>query len=308
MLIGLDWGTSNCRAFLIGRNGAIAASRAAPRGILSVQNGDFAAALTDLVGDWLDAHPDAPALLSGMVGSRQGWIEAPYVALPAGADEIAARLAPLAFPRPVAIVPGVVGPALAGGCDVMRGEETQIIGALDLLGVGDGVLCLPGTHSKWAEVVGGRIVRFATFMTGEVYGVLRAHSILGRLMQDDAPNAEAFAVGLARAEGPGGLLHQLFGARTEGLFGDIPPAALGSFLSGLLIGHEVASARAAMAAARVILVGAADLSMRYAAALGAGGVETVKVAGDGAAARGLWRIAQRAGTAASSLRGPGKPG
>lgn len=308
MLIGVDWGTSNCRAFLIGPAGDVLETRAAPCGILSVRSGGFADAFTDLVGDWLSAYPQAPALLSGMIGSRQGWTEAPYVELPAGAGEIAKKLMLLALARPAAIVPGLAGPALAGGRDVMRGEETQIVGALDLLGISDGVLCLPGTHSKWVEVAGGRIVRFATFMTGEIYGVLRAHSILGRLMEDGPHDPATFAAGVARAERPGGLLHQLFGVRTEGLFGALAPKSLISFLSGLLIGHEIVHASMAMPAQSVVLVAAADLADRYAAALDRRGIEAIRVAGEKAAVRGLWRIALASEAMASALQASRHPG
>lgn len=307
-MIGVDWGTSNCRAFLMAPDGIVVEARAAASGILSIPNGDFAGAFRDLVGDWLAEHPDAPVLLSGMIGSRQGWAEAPYVGLPAGVAEIAARVVPLAFDRPVAIVPGLVGSALAGGRDVIRGEETQIVGAMELLGVTEGVFCLPGTHSKWVEVADARIVRFATFMTGEAYSVLRAHSILGRLMQDGPYDAPAFAAGVARADQEGGLLHHLFGVRTEGLFGTLSPSALGSLLSGILIGHEVAHAGVAMPARRVALVGAADLVARYAVALAARGTETVTIQGDAAAARGLWRIALHGNEMASALRGRRNPG
>jgi 2-dehydro-3-deoxygalactonokinase len=295
-LIGLDWGTSNCRAFRIASDGAVQETRAAAKGILAVENGDFAAAFTALVGDWLDAHPEAPVLMSGMIGSRQGWVEAPYAELPADAAALAAALAPVPFAkRAVKIVPGLAGEALSGGRDVMRGEETQIIGALAALDGRSGVLCLPGTHSKWVAVECGRIMRFATFMTGEVYGVLREHSILGRLMEGDAHDPAAFADGIARGRGQGGLLHQLFAVRTDGLFGTKAPAGLASFLSGLLIGHEVRAARAAMPTAQVVLVGAAALTTRYRAALAAESVGAVIVAGDEAAVRGLSDIAQKAG-------------
>lgn len=293
-LIGLDWGTSNCRAFRIAHDGAVLETREAARGILAVEDGDFAGAFAALVGDWRKAHPQAPVLMSGMIGSRQGWAEAPYVELPADAVTLAAALAPV--PGDVArIVPGLAGPALAGGRDVMRGEETQIVGALDALDGGSGVLCLPGTHSKWARVERGRIVSFATFMTGEVYGVLRAHSILGRLMQGDAHDAAAFADGIMRGRGEGGLLHQLFAVRTDGLFDAKPPAALASFLSGLLIGHEIRAARLAMPAATVVLVGAPALTRRYRDALAVERIGATIVAGDAAAARGLSYIARKAG-------------
>jgi 2-dehydro-3-deoxygalactonokinase len=120
----------------------------------------------------------------------------------------------------------------------MRGEETQVLGS----GV-EGTLCLPGTHSKWVEVANGRIVRFSTHMTGEVYAVLKQHSILGRMMEEGAPIPEAFHEGVRRSGDAGGLLHHLFGVRTRALMGELAPAASPSYLSGLLIGHELRTAR-----------------------------------------------------------------
>jgi 2-dehydro-3-deoxygalactonokinase len=235
-LIGLDWGTSNCRAFRIARDGAVLETRTAAQGILAVKDGNFAAAYEALVGDWLKAHA-APVLMCGMIGSRQGWIEAPYVELPADAEQLARNLIKVPGTN-AAIVPGLVGDALAGGRDVIRGEETQIVGALDA----DALYCLPGTHSKWVSVEQNSIVRFATFMTGEVYGVLRQHSILGRLMENEAHDDAAFSAGIERGRKAGGLLHQLFSVRTDGLFGAQLPTALASYLSGLLIGHELRAA------------------------------------------------------------------
>ncbi|HEX2115928.1 MAG TPA: 2-dehydro-3-deoxygalactonokinase [Alphaproteobacteria bacterium] len=291
-LIGLDWGTSNCRAFRIARDGAVLETRAAAQGILAVKNGDFAAAYEALIGDWLKAHA-VPVLMCGMIGSRQGWVEAPYVDLPAGAAQLACALAKVPG-QLAAIVPGLVGDALAGGRDVIRGEETQIVGALDPQ-EHDALYCLPGTHSKWVKVEGGRMVRFATFMTGEVYGVLRQHSILGRLMESETHDDRAFSAGIERGRSPGGLLHQIFSVRTEGLFGAMTPAALPSYLSGLLIGHELRAALAAFPAARIVLVGAPALTERYRAAIDREGRASATVAGEGAAAKGLWRIAEKAG-------------
>mgnify|MGYP002621309810 CR=1 FL=1 len=204
---------------------------------------------------------------------------------------------------------GIPSAALAGGDDVIRGEETQVIGALDIAGITDGVLCLPGTHSKWVVVEGRRIVRFATFMTGEIYGVLRAHSILGRLMTDDVHDPAAFTDGLARGHTAGGLLHQLFAVRTEGLFGRIDAKSLGSFMSGLLIGHEVRAALESMPSRHVVLVGAENLAKRYQTALAIANVGTTEVAGDVAAARGLWLVAARAGfESCLPLQAEPKPG
>lgn len=288
-LIGLDWGTSNCRAFRIARDGAVLETRTAAQGILAVKDAAFAAAYESLVGDWLKAHA-APVLMCGMIGSRQGWVEAPYVDLPADAGQLAHNLAQVPGTN-AAIVPGLVGDALAGGRDVIRGEETQIVGALDA----DALYCLPGTHSKWVSVEGGRIARFATFMTGEVYGVLVKHSILGRLMENEAHDDAAFSAGIERGRKAGGLLHQLFSVRTDGLFAAQPPAALASYLSGLLIGHELRAALAAFPAPRVVLVGAPGLTARYSTALEREGRASAAVSGDAAAAKGLWRIAEKAG-------------
>ena len=292
-LIGLDWGTTNARGFRFAVDGGLVETRERPLGILQVKDGAFAAAFATLVGDWRDAAPDAPVLMCGMIGSRQGWHEATYATLPAGGADLAATLARVpGVAGDVRIVPGATGAGLAGAPDVMRGEETQIVGALESGESGDALFVLPGTHSKWVEVRGGRIQRFATFMTGEVYAALRGHTILGRLMADGAEDEAGFAAGLARAREPGGLLHHLFSARTLGLFDRLKADALAPYLSGLLIGHEIAAARAAFGDGAVAIVGGATLARRYAAALGP---SARTIAGEASAARGLWRIARAAG-------------
>jgi 2-dehydro-3-deoxygalactonokinase len=263
-MLAIDWGTSSFRAYRV-VEGVVREKRAAPLGILQVAGGDFAGALEGQVGDWLAAG-ERPVAMSGMIGSRQGWVEAPYVECPAGADDLAARLCPVRWAeREAWIVPGLVDHS-GGVPDVMRGEETQLIGALGELGPGSHLVCLPGTHSKWARIADGRIAGFRTHMTGEVFGVLKAHSILGRLMAEGGEDEGAFDEGLARARETGGLLHHLFGARTRGLLGGLPAAALSSYLSGLLIGHELAAE--ADGAQAVHLIGAPRLTGLYARALG----------------------------------------
>jgi 2-dehydro-3-deoxygalactonokinase len=181
--------------------------------------------------------------------------------------------------------------------DAMRGEETQIVGALAHQGIEDALLCLPGTHSKWAVVTEGRIARFRTHMTGELFAVLRQHSILGRLMHDDVDDAEAFRRGLARAREPGGLLNHLFSARTAGLFARLAEPSLASYLSGLLIGDELHGALAATPPqGPVLLVGAPALCRRYADALAWRGVDSVVVP-ESVGALGLHHIARAAGLA-----------
>ena len=264
--------------------------RETDRGILSVHDGGFAAVLREVAGDWL-RDDRGPLLASGMIGSRQGWIEAPYVACPAGIDQIAAALVPLPADAGVRgwIVPGVSCRRAGGEPDVMRGEETQILGVLGELPADVRTLCLPGTHSKWVGLSDGRISDFSTWMTGEVFAVLAQHSILARTMDGDTFDPAAFDAGVARGGEP--LLHELFALRARGLFGEILPRASHSYLSGLLIGTECATAGAT--AGRVALIGSRRLTGLYARALGQFGVDTIVLAED-AAARGLHSLATRA--------------
>lgn len=291
-LIGLDWGTTSLRAYRVAADGAVLERRESARGILNVPDGDFAAVCAETIGDWRAIAPRAPVLASGMIGSRQGWREAPYVPCPAGLGDFARGFAEVDGVR---IVPGLSCIDGDGVPDVMRGEETQLCG----LGAADGLAVLPGTHSKWAVIKGGRITRFATFMTGEVFAVLRAHSILGRGMSGSAIAPGAFARGLALAAtcppGPGGLLHRLFAARTLGLFEQADAAALPGILSGLLIGAEIATARGwAEGQGVAIVIGGADLAQLYRHALEQAGM-SARVAPPDLAASGLVRIARAAG-------------
>ena len=277
-LLAVDWGSSALRGALLAADGTVLAEHAAPRGLLSVAPGGWAAAFAAEFGAWRAAHPGLPCLMAGMVGSRQGWVEAPYCACPAGLDELAAQLcwlpAATAGAGRIAIVPGLCTEA-AGLPDVMRGEETQVLGALRLLGLmqADQVsLVLPGTHSKWVVVQRGRITGFATHMTGEVYALLRQQSILARLLpaDDSGWDTQAFDAGLAGAALPGGLLHHLFSVRTLGLFERAAGPALASRLSGLLIGEEL-RAQAPPPGQPIVLVGSPALTLRYQRALAAGG-------------------------------------
>jgi 2-dehydro-3-deoxygalactonokinase len=276
-MIAIDWGTSSFRAYRLDARGNILESRASNQGILNVAPGQFPRVLEDQIRGWAEA----PIVMSGMVGSRQGWVEAPYVQCPAGFDEIAAKLVNVGWAnRDAWIVPGLSCSDSAGVPDVMRGEETQILGC----GV-DGTICLPGTHSKWVEVKKARIERFSTAMTGEVYAVLKQHSILGRMMEEGRPDAGAFAEGVERSSEPGGLLHHLFGVRTRGLVGGLNAAASASYLSGILIGHELRS----QAAKQFHLLGAAELTALYQRAAAVLGLETRTLDPD-SAVRSLYRL------------------
>ncbi|MCE1193777.1 MAG: 2-dehydro-3-deoxygalactonokinase [Acidovorax sp.] len=316
-LIALDWGTSALRAFRLGGSGEVLETRHRPWGILSLPpaadgmadpapGAAFERALQRICGDWLAANPGLPLLACGMVGSAQGWREAAYLPTPASLDALGHGLVQVARPggAPLHIVPGLLQQGMLP--NVMRGEETQVLGVLAGLALpadAPVLIGLPGTHSKWVLARGGRIEQFHTFMTGEVFAALRGHTILGKTMQTAAvPDDIAFARGLDVARGSDaalGLLSHLFSTRTLGLTGALAPAAQADYLSGLLIGHEVAGlARAQQQGAatpqRLVLCGEPDLCRRYAMALQAYGFATPAIATQ-ATAPGLWQIALAAG-------------
>ncbi len=291
-MIGVDWGTTRFRAFRIGRDGSIRDRRVAARGILSVADGRFAEALREEIGPWLAAGEDR-VLLSGMIGSRQGWKEAPYLPCPAGAADLASGLVDIAFDwATVKLVPGLSGTDVSGIAEVMRGEETEVIGVLADFGEG-GLACLPGTHSKWARVEGGRIASFTTHMTGETYAALRGSTILGRMMRDGPADGAPFESGVRRSGQPGGLLHHIFGVRAEALAGRLLESDAGAYLSGILVGHEVRAALAQVPGAVVHVIGAPELTKLYADAIGACGGFPERHDGE-AAARGLALIGAQA--------------
>jgi len=289
-LIAIDWGTSNFRAFRLDEAGEIIERRLFPSGVLRVEGGRFTETLVAHVGDWLTAG-ESRILLCGMVGSREGWAEAKYLHCPVGIADLADSVIKLPFARAeVFLVPGVIGEDLCGVPEVMRGEETEAMGMLDSCG-GAGLVCLPGTHSKWIQLRDHKIVSFITCMTGEVFAVLRKCSILARIMTSDAEvEVESFLRGVARSGDNGGLLHHLFSVRTLALMDQLKEETSASYLSGLLIGHEV---RAAMPlGTHVHLVGAAQLCSLYGQTIEAcGGSFTLE--DQDAAARGLAAIARR---------------
>jgi 2-dehydro-3-deoxygalactonokinase len=291
-MIAIDWGTSSFRAYRVGADGATLDRRGSARGILTVESGDFAGVLTSEIGDWLEREP-GPIVMSGMIGSRQGWMEVPYVECPAAPEMIARGCKQVTWGdgRRASIVPGMSCRDANGVPDVMRGEETQILGALDELPA-ESIVCLPGTHSKLVRIRHGHIESFATHMTGEVFALLWRHGILGRLGSTDSVDDDAaFDAGVDRSAQGEGLLHHLFGVRARGLFAELPPASLASYLSGILIGHEL---RASAPAGPVAIIGTAELSRLYGRAFGRLGIEARLIETE-PAPRGLWLIGGIAG-------------
>ena len=238
-----DWGTTRFRGYLI-ENETILDQVSSNEGVSALQTGQHRDVFLRQCGHWLKAEPEAPVLLVGMVGSREGWVEAPYATCPAGPAEIAQALVPvdLESGRKGYIIPGLFCEPSPGAADVMRGEETLVLGA----GIENGLICSAGTHPKWIEMKNGRIERFATYMTGEMYGLLREHSMIGRPATEPEDPA-GFDLGLDAAErnsgrngaARAGLLHLLFGARAAVVSGRMATNLLAPYLSGLLTGDEV---------------------------------------------------------------------
>jgi 2-dehydro-3-deoxygalactonokinase len=284
-MIGVDWGTTSFRAFRIASDGTLRDRRAGLRGLVNVPDSRFADTLRDEIGPWLASGEDH-VLLSGMIGSRQGWKETPYLPCPAGVPEVAAGLVEIEFDwAQVKLVPGLSATDDAGVAEVMRGEETQVFGVLDAMG-GGGLACLPGTHSKWVRVEAGRITGFTTHMTGEAFGALRGHTILGRMMREGPSDGAPFDEGVRRAGDPGGLLHHIFGARALVLAGRLAETDAAAYLSGILVGNEVRAALAGQEGVVVHVIGAPDLTALYARAISAHGGFPERHDGE-AAARGL---------------------
>jgi 2-dehydro-3-deoxygalactonokinase len=283
--IAVDWGTSNLRAWAMSGDGRVLAEAVSDDGMGKLAREEFEPALLRLISPWLDGKP--PVVACGMVGSRQGWCEAAYRTVPcAPLDRAALVLAPVSDPRlRVAIAPGLKQTTPP---DVMRGEETQIAGALRLMPGYDGVLCLPGTHSKWVQISAGEVVSFQTYMTGEMFALLSEASVLRHGMQgggwDDAAFDSAVSDALSRPERLGA---RLFALRAEGLIAGLSPQAARARLSGLLIGVELAGARPYWLGQRVTLIGAETLSAAYARALSLQGVEALRLSATDCTLAGL---------------------
>lgn len=258
--IAIDWGTSNFRAFLMNGN-QCADSISAPCGLMHVRDRHFAEALQPLIQPWLDRFPQLPLLMAGMVGSQQGWREVPYVALPAGREQLARNTAETVTPwgSPCRIVPGACGDNTYGLPDVMRGEEVQLIGLAALHPQVAHCVILPGTHSKHAELFNGEIRRFSTFMTGEIFAVMLSHSLLGRDLPQAEEDETAFERGVQNAQLAPCLSNALFSVRTLRLNGTLSPARVPGYLSGLLIGAELRE----LPQKEAWIVGSPELTERY---------------------------------------------
>jgi 2-dehydro-3-deoxygalactonokinase len=287
-VLAIDWGTSNLRAWRVGADGTVKAGLHRPWGVAGLKPGEAARKLEQDLRPALDAQ-GLPAILCGMVGSALGIAAAPYADCPAGAEDIAARLLPIG--ERAFIVPGLRCLRPDGYPDVIRGEETKVLGWLRLdprRMSGDHALCLPGTHSKWVRVRGGRIQAFMTCMTGELFALLGEHSVL----QPGAPPSDpsAFQEGLAYGAAEGPLASRLFSVRARMVGQGLEGGKAASFLSGLLIGDEVARLPQRLGLERgsiVGLMGEPGLCALYGTALEAQGLGVEPADGEAAVIAGL---------------------
>jgi 2-dehydro-3-deoxygalactonokinase len=296
-----DWGTSNLRLFLCDAQGIAQDHRSGPGAAHA--DGRFADIFSTLTRQWTEQYGRLPAVLCGMVGSTIGWTQAPYVPCPTDPQQIVDACVPLDGGR-IRIIPGLSCRSRFHAPDVMRGEETQILGALRLqeeLRHGRWILCLPGTHTKWAVVEDGRVQDFFTALTGELFAVLREHSILVRGPQgtDTAAETRAFAQGVADvAEFPEAqILHKLFECRSRQLHGEFPAHAAASYLSGMLIASDVHNALRVLSdsttARTVVLIGAPQLTQRYAIACARAQYEVCALDGGEASLAGISAVFSR---------------
>jgi 2-dehydro-3-deoxygalactonokinase len=303
-----DWGTTRLRVFLCDERGTVLKSAGGPGA--SQSRGRFPETLDAALAELLGSHERvpvgehaalgqrAPVVLCGMVGSSFGWVQTPYVACPARPEQVAAACVPVRDGT-VHIVPGLSCRSRLDAPDVLRGEETQILGAMSLdpgLARGRHLLCLPGTHTKWAVLDDGAVREFLTAVAGELFAVVRDHTVL---VQDSnvhpVHDAQTFERALAhvRESRPGTLIHQIFECRSRRLNGELSPETAASYLSGLLIGSDVAGALALLTGLEsqpVTLIGAPDLTRLYADALASHQRKCVAMEGDTAVVAGLARL------------------
>ena len=280
--IAVDWGTSNMRAWAMSASGTVLDEVRSDRGMGSLKPAEFEQALRDAIAPW--DHKGAPMIACGMVGAKQGWMEAPYAAVPCAAT-------PEGFTKPDAgdlDVYIIAGLKQADPADVMRGEETQIAGFLSMNKNWDGVICLPGTHTKWAHISADEVVSFQTDMTGDLFAAISGNTVLKHSVSSDDWDNDAFDGGVADAMArPERLAARLFSLRAEGLLNGMQNGMAKARLSGLLIGAELAGAKPYWLGQQIAVIGAGGLCSLYVRALAAQSAPATQVKGDAITLAGL---------------------
>lgn len=302
-LVGIDWGTTSFRAYLFAGDGELLDRIVRPAGILTVEDGNFAGVLHTVCEKWIKENPAIPVLMCGMIGSRHGWRDVPYVVGEVGASELAsATVVVQEEPNCIQIVPGLQATSFDGGPDVMRGEETILIGAIAAGAPQTALFCFPGTHSKWVAVKKGQIGSFSTYLTGELFAMLKERSVLAGLIAEEsnAPRVlhqQSFHQGLAMASDGTSLLHRLFSIRAQYLTESAPPYVVEDVVSGLLIGTELISVSLQLQqhSGKVTLLSSGTIAERYRNALSYMGHAPDLFEADSACMIGLCSIAEKLG-------------
>lgn len=280
--IAVDWGTSNMRAWAMSASGTVLAETSSERGMGSLKPDEFAGALREAIAAW--DYAEVPIIACGMVGAKQGWIEAPYTAVPCLAT-------PEGFTKPSADglnVHIIAGLKQTDPADVMRGEETQIAGFLSMNKNWDGVICLPGTHTKWAHISADEVVSFQTYMTGDLFAAISGNTVLKHSVTSNDWDNVAFDSGVADAMArPERLAARLFSLRAEGLLNGLQNSTARARLSGLLIGAELAGAKPYWLGQQIAVIGAGSLSALYVRALAAQSAPATQVKTDAITLAGL---------------------
>lgn len=290
--IAVDWGTSSLRVWAVGRDGRVLAKAASQDGMGTLAPDGYEHALLKLAGSFLPENPErpVPVVVCGMAGAKQAWTEAAYRAVPCEPVAVEQMMpVPTRDPRlSVSIVPGLCQMTPA---NVMRGEETQLAGLVSRLGAVDATICMPGTHSKWVQLEAGRVASFSTFMTGELFAVISADTILCKTIAAQGEDREAFLGAVNEMlDDPGGLTGVLFSIRAGALLTGLDGAAARSRLSGLLIGAELAATRAQWVRRTVHLVGSGPLAEAYSVALESAGAKPVQEDAEALTLAGLAQV------------------
>jgi 2-dehydro-3-deoxygalactonokinase len=285
--IAVDWGTTNRRAWRLDSGGAVVAEMEDDKGILAVPNGGFHSAVSEI----RERLGDVPMLMAGMVGSNRGWVEARYVPCPAGLADLAGGLCRVEEER-VAIVPGVAFESGAAA-DVMRGEEVQLLGACAEGWIGpDSTLCHPGTHNKWVRLEAGRIAAFRTVMTGEIFSLLKDHSILADLLAGPAEPGPAFEAGVRHGLERDDLTAELFSVRARTLLGKAAREDSAAYVSGLLIGADLRIGLNPAVDGEVATIGRPELTRLFCAALAVAERPAREIDGEAAFLAGVRHLAE----------------
>ncbi|WP_319531603.1 2-dehydro-3-deoxygalactonokinase [uncultured Cohaesibacter sp.] len=296
--VGIDWGTTNIRAYLLDASATILDRHSLARHIKDCNEEGWMNVFKKLVEGW-DVTDSTPIIICGMAGSKFGWIEAPYAACPAGVSDLVAKSAHPEGIQNISILPGLCCKDARGNHDVIRGEETQLLGLFEQSSMISRLICAPGTHTKWISAENFTVRDFHTTMTGELFGLLTEHSILAQSIAKSGSGeiGTKFEDGVRMAAEGDGLLANIFKVRANGLFNELAPEDAGDFLSGILVGTDVFQEVSHLdhGLVSVPLIGPKPLSERYAKALGHFGIEGIVLDAEELTVAGLASVARQMG-------------